>query len=428
MGVRMDKVEPNVVKFEIEVAAEEFEEGLEKAFKKNAGRFNVPGFRKGKAPRAVVERHYGEQILYKDAINFICPEAYEKAVKENNIKPVDVPEIDIVQIGKGKAFIFTATVTVKPEVELGEYKGIEVTKKKAEVTDEDVEQEIENIREKNSRLVTVEGRAVQNGDTVIIDFEGFIDGKPFEGGKGTKWNLVIGSEQFVAGFEEQLVGAAAGEERDVQVMFPEDYYGKDLAGKSAVFKVKVHEIKKKELPVIDDEFAKDVSEFETLEELKQSLKEKLLEREERKIKSEIEDSIVEKVTKNSSVTIPAVMIEKQIDSILQDFDMRLRLQGITLEKYLEMSNINHQDFRKQFEERAREEVKTQLVLEKIADDEGISASDAEYEEELEKQARNYRYSVEDFKKHLTNEDIEYIKSRIAIGKTIDFLVEQAKMV
>lgn len=311
---------------------------------------------------------------------------------------------------------------------MGEYKGIEVTKKKAEVTDEDVEQEIENIREKNSRLVTVEGRAVQNGDTVIIDFEGFIDGKPFEGGKGTKWNLVIGSEQFVAGFEEQLVGAAAGEERDVQVMFPEDYYGKDLAGKSAVFKVKVHEIKKKELPVIDDEFAKDVSEFETLEELKQSLKEKLLEREERKIKSEIEDSIVEKVTKNSSVTIPAVMIEKQIDSILQDFDMRLRLQGITLEKYLEMSNINHQDFRKQFEERAREEVKTQLVLEKIADDEGISASDAEYEEELEKQARNYRYSVEDFKKHLTNEDIEYIKSRIAIGKTIDFLVEQAKMV
>lgn len=428
MGVRMDKVEPNVVKFEIEVAAEEFEEGLEKAFKKNAGRFNVPGFRKGKAPRAVVERHYGEQILYKDAINFICPEAYEKAVKENNIKPVDVPEIDIVQIGKGKAFIFTATVTVKPEVELGEYKGIEVTKKKAEVTDEDVEQEIENIREKNSRLVTVEGRAVQNGDTVIIDFEGFIDGKPFEGGKGTKWNLVIGSEQFVAGFEEQLVGAAAGEERDVQVMFPEDYYGKDLAGKSAVFKVKVHEIKKKELPVIDDEFAKDVSEFETLEELKQSLKEKLLEREERKIKSEIEDSIVEKVTKNSSVTIPAVMIEKQIDSILQDFDMRLRLQGITLEKYLEMSNINHQDFRKQFEERAREEVKTQLVLEKIADDEGISASDAEYEEELEKQAKNYRYSVEDFKKHLTDEDIEYIKSRIAIGKTIDFLVEQAKMV
>lgn len=427
MSVKMEKVEPNVVKFEIEVTAQEFEEGLQKAFKKNAGRFNVPGFRKGKAPRAVVERHYGDQILYEDAINAICPEAYGKAVKESDIKPIDVPEIDIVQIGKGKSLIFTATVTVKPEVGLGEYKGIEVTKKKAKVTDEDVEKEIENIREKNSRLVTVEGRPVQNGDTVIIDFEGFVDGKPFEGGKGSNWNLVIGSEQFVAGFEEQLVGAAAGEEREVKVTFPESYYSKDLAGKSAVFKVRVNEIKKKELPVVDDEFAKDVSEFETLKELKQDLKEKLLEREERKIKNEIEDNIIEKVSKNSTVEIPRVMVEKQIDSILQDFDMRLRLQGITLSKYLEMSNIQPPVFRSQFEERAREEVKTQLVLEKIAESENISASDAEYEEELEKQAKNYRYSVEDFKKHLTDEDIEYIKSRIVIGKTIDFLVAQAKI-
>ena len=428
MEVKIENIEKNVVKLEIEVEAEVFENGMEKSFKKNAGKFNVPGFRKGKAPRPIVERYYGEQVLYEDAINIACAEEYDNAVHENNIEPVSKPDIDIIQIGSGKNLIFSATVTVKPEVELGEYKAIEVDKKEANVTDEDIADELEKMREKNSRLVVVEGRPIENGDTAVIDFEGFIDEKPFEGGKGEDWNLVIGSNQFIPGFEEQLIGAQKEEEREVKVDFPEDYYSKELAGKPATFKVKIKEVKVKELPALDDEFAKDTSEFDTLEELKKDLRDKLFEREERRVKSEIENEVIKKVSDNATVDIPQVMIENRIDTILQDFDLRLRYQGLSLGRYLEMTDIQPSEFRKQFEERACEEVRSQLVLEKIVKAEGISVTDEEYEKELQKQAEIYRHSVEEFKKHLGDEDIEYIKGNIAVGKAIDFIAEHAKLV
>ena len=271
MQVKVENAGKNVVQLEIEVDAETFDQGLQKSFVKNAKRFNIPGFRRGKAPRHLVERYYGEHVLYEDAINEVCPEAYEKAIEENDINPVDRPEIDIKQIGKGQPLIFTATVTVKPDVELGQYKGVEVEKTTAVVTDEDVEKEIERVRERNSRLITVEDRPAASGDTVTIDFEGFIDGVAFEGGKGTDYNLVLGSGTFIPGFEEQLTGASKGEEKEVNVTFPEDYHSKDLAGKDVVFRVTVKEIRVKELPELDDEFAKDVSEFETLEEYRSDI-------------------------------------------------------------------------------------------------------------------------------------------------------------
>lgn len=428
MEVKVENVEKNVVKLVIEVESDVFDEGMERSFKKNAHRFNVPGFRKGKAPRPIVERHYGEQVLYEDAINIVCGEAYDKAIKDNNVDPVSRPEIDIEQIGSGQSFIFSATVTVKPEVVLGDYKGVKVEKKESNVTDEDVDKEIEKMREKNSRLVVVENRAVQDGDTVVIDFEGFIDGVAFEGGKGEDWNLVIGSNQFIPGFEEQLIGAEKDEDREINVDFPEDYHNKEFAGKKSMFKVKIKEIKVKELPELDDEFAKDSSEFETLDELKKDLREKLSEREERRIKGEIENDVINKVAENATIEIPEVMVQNRVDNILQDFDMRLRYQGLSLAKYLEMSDIDVSEFRKQFDDRALEEVRSQLVLEKIVQVEDISATDEEYEEELKKQADIYKHTVEEFKKHLSEEDIEYIKKNIAIGKAIDLIVEHAELV
>ena len=427
MSVKIENVEKNVVQLEIEVDAAKFDEGMQKSFLKNAKKFNIPGFRKGKAPRAVVERYYGEQALYEDAINFVCPEAYDKAVEENDIHPVDKPEIDIKQIGSKQNLIFTAKVTTKPEVELGEYKGVEVKKAEAFVTDDDVENELKKVQEKNARLISVEDRGIQNDDIAVIDFEGFIDGVAFEGGKGSNYNLTIGSGQFIAGFEEQLIGAKKDDEVEVNVTFPEDYGNTDLAGKPALFKVKVNEIKVKELPDLDDEFAKDISEFDTLEAYKEDMRKKLVESAEHKAKHETEEGVVDRVVENASVDIPRVMVEKHIDGMAYDFDMRLRYQGMDLQRYLDIMGMDTDTFREQFSKRAEKEVKTQLVLEKVSKLEGIDATDEEVSEEIKRLAENYKQNEEDFKKHLREDDIEYIMSGIVVKKTVDFLVENAKL-
>ncbi|MGI6778814.1 MAG: trigger factor [Acetivibrionales bacterium] len=428
MNVKVQDVEKNVVQLEIEVDAAKFEEGMKKSFSKNAKKFNVPGFRKGKAPRSIVERYYGEQVLYEDAINFVCPEAYDKAVEEHDIHPVDRPEIDILQIGEGKNLVFTAKVTVKPEVELGEYMGIEVDKIEAAVTDEDVEKELKSIQEKNARLITIDDRPVQEGDIVNIDFEGFIDDKAFEGGKAENYDLVIGSGQFIQGFEEQLKGVDTGAEVDVNVTFPEDYGQKELAGKPALFKVKVNSIKVKELPELDDELAKDVSEFDTLQEYKDDLKKKLSEKAEQQAKNQTEDSIIDKVVENSKIDLPQVMIDKQVDRMIYDFDLRLRYQGLDLQRYLEMMGMEMDAFRGQFAARAEKEVRTQLVLEKISKTEKVEVSDEELDEEIKKMAENYKQEAENFKKNLREDDIEYIRNNLIVRKTVDMLVENAKLV
>jgi trigger factor len=428
MNVKVENIEKNVVQLEIEVDAAKFEEGLQKSFLKNAGKFNIPGFRKGKAPRKMVERSYGEQILYEDAINIVCPEAYDEAIENNNLNPVDRPEIDIKQIGEGKNLIFTAKVTTKPEVELGEYKGVEVKKIEVSVSEEDIEKEIQKSVEKNARLVTVEDRGVKTGDTAVIDFEGFVDGVAFEGGKGTKHELVIGSGQFIPGFEEQLIDAKTGDEVDVNVTFPEEYGSAELAGKPALFKVKVNEIKVKELPIVDDEFAKDISEFDTLEQYKADLKDKLTHAAEHKATHQTEDSIIDKVVENAILEVPTVMVEKKVDNLVYDFDMRLRYQGLDLKKYMEIMGMDVTTFRGQFAKRAEEEVKSQLVLEKISKEEKFEVSEEEVAEETKKMAENYKQTEEEFKKHLKDEDIEYIKNNLIMKKTIDFLVSNAKIV
>lgn len=428
MQVKVENAGKNVVQLEIEVEAEKFEQGMQKAFARNAKKFNIPGFRRGKAPRHLVERYYGEQVLYEDAINEVCPDAYEQAVEENDIHPVDRPEIDIKQIGKGQSLIFTAKVTVRPDVELGEYKGIEVEKSTAVVTDEDVDKEIEKVRERNSRLITVEDRPAASGDTVTIDFEGFIDGTAFEGGKGTDYDLALGSGTFIPGFEDQLVGVSKGEEKEVNVTFPEDYHNKDLAGKPAVFKVTVKEIKLRELPDLDDEFAKDVSEFDTLEEYKADLRKKLLDKAEHMAHHENEDKVVAKVVENATVDIPPVMIERQIDNMVYDFRMSLMYQGLDLEKCLEIMGMDMNSFRDQFRKRAEQEVKTQLVLDKISKVEAIVPTDEETDAEIKRLAENYRQSEEEFRQHLKPDDIEYIRSTLVTRKTVDFLLENAKLI
>jgi len=425
MGVKIEQIDKNVVKLEIEVDKEKFEEGMNKSFAKNAKRFKVAGFRPGKAPRKMVERIYGEEVLYDDALNFILPEAYDKAIEENDIHPVDQPEFDIVQIGSGQNLIFTATVTVKPEVELGEYKNIKVKKIEAKVEDEDVERELNRIARQNSRLVAITDRPVKEGDVAYIDFEGFVNGEPFEGGKGSNYALEIGSGTFVPGFEEQLVGAEIGQEVEVKVTFPEDYHSKELAGKEAVFKCKINEIKEREMPVLDDEFAKDVSEFDTLDEYKQSLREKLLKAAEENARSQMENELLTKVTENAKVDIPEVMIEKQINYHVEEFERRLAYQGLTMDNYLEMTSSSLDEVRAQFRDLSAKEIKTQLVIEKISKVEGITASDDEFDERVKKYADSYKRTPEEFKKLLRQEDIEYIKDQIVYDKTIEFLVQNA---
>lgn len=369
----------------------------------------------------LIEKYYGENVFYEEAINIICPEAYEAAVKEHGIIPVDTPELDIEQIGKDKNLIFTAKVTVKPEVKLGQYKGLDVKKETVNITDDDVRNELEKIQDRNSRLITVEDRPVQDKDIVNIDFEGFIDGKPFEGGSGKGYTLAIGSNTFIPGFEEQLIGASLNQEVEVNVTFPEDYHNEDLKGKSAVFKVRINEIKYKELPELDDEFAQDVSEFDTLEEYKTDLRKKLEERAQEAAERRYEDELVKKAVENAEVDIPEVMVERQINNILQRLNMALAYQGMDLKNYMEIMGIDEKKLRDDYRERAYQEVKTQLVLEKIAQTEKVEATEEEIDEEIAKTAEKYNQSAEEFKKHLQNDDIEYIKDTIITRKTIELM-------
>ncbi len=426
MKVKVENVEKNVVQLEIEVDAAKFEEGMQQSYLKNVKKFNVPGFRQGKAPRNIIERYYGEQALYDDAINIVCSEAYDNAIEENNINPVDRPEIDIVQIGNKQNLIFTAKVTVKPEVELGAYMGVEVKKTEPKVTDEEFEAEFNKVIEKNARLVSVSDRPIQSGDTAVIDFEGFIDSVPFEGGKGEDYSLVIGSGTFIPGFEDQLIGKNIADDVDVKVTFPEEYGKEELNGKEAIFKVLVKEIKVKELPTIDDEFAKDISEFDTLEEYKNDLRNKLEESAKNKAERDNEESVIQAVVGNATVDVPNVMVEKHIDAMARDFDMRLRYQGLDLQRYLEIMGTDFQGFREQFRERAANEVKIQLVLEKISKVENVAATDADVEEEIVKTAEAYKQPAEELKKTLRPEDLEYVKNDIAFKKTLKLLVDNAK--
>ena len=425
MNSKLEKIENNIATLEISVSPEKLEEGIMKSYLKNVKKFNIPGFRKGKAPRKIIERHYGEAVFYEDAINIICPDAYDEAVKQHNLDPVDRPDIDIVDIESGKGLVFKATVTVKPEVVLGQYKGIEADKKEYNVTDEDVNGEIEKMREKNARLVEVTDRPVKNGDITIIDFKGFVDGNQFEGGTSENHNLEIGSGQFIPGFEEQLVGAEIGKEIEVNVQFPEDYRSEELAGKPAVFKVTVKEIKEKQMADLDDEFAKDVSEFDTLDELKADIRAKREEESKRLEKQQYEDEVIKKVVENATVDIPQVMVDAQVNIMLRDFDYQLRYQGLNLETYLKYMNMDINQLKESYKSVAHDRVKSQLVLEKIAEAEGVAATDEDMNAEIEKTAKHYKQDLEKFKKTLKEDEIEYIKDGIIVQKTIDFLVENS---
>ncbi|HWR62625.1 MAG TPA: trigger factor [Clostridia bacterium] len=425
MNSKLEKIENNVAALEISVSAEKLEEGIMKSYLKNVKKFNIPGFRKGKAPRKIIERHYGEGVFYEDAINIVCPVEYDNAVKEHNLEPVDRPDIDIVEIESGKGLVFKATVTVKPEVVLGQYKGIEAEKKEYNVTDEDVDNEIEKMREKNARLVEVIDRPVKKGDITIIDFKGFVDGVQFEGGTSENHRLEIGSEQFIPGFEDQLIGAEIGKEVDVNVQFPEGYRSEELSGKPALFKVTVKEIKEKQLLSLDDEFAKDVSEFDTLEELKADIRKKREEESKRLEKQQYEDDVINKIVENATVDIPQVMIDAQVNIMLRDFDYQLRYQGLNLEAYLKYMNMDIEKLKESYLEVAKGRVKSQLVLEKIAGIEAVAATEEDLNEELEKTSKQYNKDLEELKKTLKDDEIEYIKDGIIIQKTIDFLVESS---
>jgi len=383
MNTKIEKLEANVVKLEITVEKEEFDKCVQKAYKKNVKSFNIPGFRKGKAPFNIIVRHYGAEVFYEDAMNFCYNDTYGKAIDENSLSPVDYPEIDIVQVGKDQDFIYTAKVTLKPEVELGAYKGIEVKKNVYPVTEEDVENEVKSMQQKNARVEVKENGALESGDTAIIDFKGFINGEAFEGGEGKDFPLEIGSGSFIGDFEDQLIGLNKGDEKDVVVSFPENYGKEDLNGKEALFKVTVKEIKVKELPAIDDEFAKEVSEFDTIAELKEDIKTKKEKENEDKANREYEDGAVNIVTDNAKFEVPGVMVEKEIDFMLKNFESRLKNQGIDMKAYYEYTNSSEEKVREMMKDSAERKVRTDLVLEKIAETEKVEAS----EEELSAKAK-----------------------------------------
>ena len=426
MSIKIENTEnKNELKLEMTIEAAKFDEAIKKVYAKSAKYFNVPGFRKGKAPMNIVERYYGDEIFYEDAFNEIVPEAFAKELKENNIVAVSRPDIDVTQIGKGKDLIFTAVVQTKPEVKLGKYKGIELKKVEYTVSDEDINHELGHMQEKNARLVSVEDRPVEDGDVTIIDFEGFVDGVAFEGGKANNHELTIGSKTFIPGFEDQIIGMKIDEEKDINVKFPEEYFSEELKGKDATFKVKLHEIKKKEMPKLDDEFAKDSSEFDTLDELKESIKSKLEEENKQKAKYEIEDAAVKAVSDNVEVDIPSGMIESEIDNMTKEVEQRLSYQGMKLQNYLQMIGKTEAEFRKDYEEEAKVSVKNRLVLEAIIKEEDIQADSESIEEKLKSMADMYGRKIEDLKQN--KELVNYIEASIKNEKAVDFIVENAKI-
>ena len=425
MKTELVKKEGNKVTLKITVDNNKFEETVNKAYNKNKGKYNIPGFRKGKAPKIVIETQYGKGVFYNDAIDMLFPEVYPKAIEELNIDPIDRPELDIEEISKDNGLVMVINVEVRPEFELGAYKGIEISKVENTVSEEDVDARLNEMVNRNARLVSVEGKALENGDTAVIDFEGFESGVAFEGGKGENYNLVIGSNTFIPGFEEQLVGKKAGEDVEVNVTFPETYHAKNLASKPVVFKVKVNDVKVKEVPALDDEFAKDTTEFETLAELRADVKAKLEEQAKNQADAEMRNELVEKVSQNTEVEVPKSMVEHQIDNMLMELDYQLQYQGLDLEQLLEMSGREIDELREERRADAEKLVKSSLVLEAIAEKENVKADDADVDAELEKMASMYNVEVEKIKSSLRETDIDDIKGQIKIRKTIDLLVENA---
>lgn len=421
---KVEKKEKNVASFEFSVSGEEFRAAIEKAYKKNVGKINVQGFRKGKAPRHIIERYYGSEVFFEDAVNIVLPDAYDKAIEEQNIEAVAQPEIDIKDISKENGVVFTAKVTVKPEFKLGEYKGVEVSKVTHRTTEKEINGEIEKIRTRNARMVTVEDREAKLDDTVNINFEGFVDGVAFEGGKGENFDLKLGSGQFIPGFEDQLVGKNIGEEVEVNVKFPKEYHAEELKGKKAMFKVTINSIKAQELPELDDEFAKDVSEFDTFEEFKADLTKKLKESNKEKAKRELEEKILETICNNTEIDIPEAMFETAVDGQIRDFAMQLRYQGIDLEQYAKYTGVTVDAMRAQVRPEAEKRVKTSLVLEKIAKTENIEVTEKELEAEIEKMAEQSKMKAEDVKKYVNMDDL---KENKLMEKTVEFVVKNASV-
>ena len=427
MNCKVEKTEnANEVKLEITVEAKKFDETMKKIYFKTAKYFNIPGFRKGKAPMNIVERYYGTEIFYEDTFNEIAQETLEQAVEENKLDVVSRPDIEVTQIGKGQDLIYTAIFQTKPEAKLGKYKGIEIKKIEYNVEDKDIEHELEHMQEHNSRLISIDDRPVEDGDITVIDFEGFVDGKTFEGGRAENYELTIGSKTFIPGFEDQIIGMKIDEEKDVNVTFPEEYFSKDLAGKEATFKVKLHEIKKKELPKLDDEFAKDVSEFDTLKELKEDIKKKQQKQNDDKAKYETEDAVIKAVCENMKVEIPSGMVETEVDNMIKDIEQRLSYQGLKLEQYLQMMGKTTEEMRKEYEPQAIESIKSRLALEAVIKAEKIEATDEEVDEKMKEMAKNY--GKENDEEFMKNENVRnYIKEGLTSQKAMEFLVKNAKM-
>ena len=425
MSLQVEKLEGNMAKLTIEVSAEDFEAAIEKAYQKNKNKINIPGFRKGKAPRKMIEQMYGKEIFFEDAANYAIPSAYAKAVDECTEEIVSQPQIDIEQAEAGKPFIFTAEVALKPEVTLGTYKGVEVEKTDASVTDEEVDAAIERERENSARTVSVEDRAVQDGDMTTLDFEGFVDGVAFEGGKGENYPLTIGSNTFIPGFEEQLIGAEINKETKVNVTFPEDYQAQELAGKPAVFKCTIKEIKEKQLPDLDDEFASEVSEFETLAEYKESVKKDLEKKKSEEAKLEKEDKVVDAIIADAKMDIPEAMLETQQRQMAEDFAQRIQMQGISIDQYFQITGLTRAAFLEQLKPQAQKRIQSRLVLEAVAKAENIGASDEEYNEEIKKMADAYQMNIEEINDMIGVFEKKSIREDICIRKAADFVVENA---
>lgn len=425
MSVKVEALEKSMAKLTIEASAEEFEAAVKKAYQKNKNKINVQGFRKGKAPRKVIEKMYGTGVFYEDAANIVIPEAYAQAAEESGLEIVSRPEISVEQIEAGKPFVFSATVAVKPEVKLGQYKGVEVEKASAEASEEDINAELQKVQEQNSRMIDVDDRAVEQGDTVTLDFEGFVDGEAFEGGKGEDYELVIGSGSFIPGFEDQLVGAELNVEKEVNVTFPEEYHAKELAGKPAVFKCTVKAVKVKELPVLDDEFASDVSDYDTLEEYKESLKKDILKKKEEAAKTAKENEAVDKAVENAEMELPEAMVQTQAENMVEDFAQRIQGQGLTMEQYMQYTGLTPDRMAEQMKPQAVKRIQTRLVLEEIVKAENIQVSDEEVEAELQKMAEMYKMELDKLKEYMGEEEKESMKKDLAVQKAVDLLVENA---
>ena len=428
MSLQVEKLEKNMAKLTVEVPAEQFEAALKTSYNKNKNKFNIPGFRKGKAPQAMIEKMYGVGVFYEDAVDEAINASYPDAAKESGLEIVSRPSISIEEIEEGKAFVYTAVVAVKPEVTLGEYKGVEVQKTKSEVTEEDIETEIKRAREKNSRLITVEDRGVEDGDQVTIDFDGSVDGKRFEGGKAEDYPLTIGSHTFIDNFEEQLIGKKTGEECEVNVTFPAEYHVEELKNKPAVFKVKVKEIQRKELPEANDDFASEVSDFDTMEEYKKDLTEKLQAEKIEAAKTADEDKVVAKVIENATMEIPDQMVEEQVNGMVNDYARRLESQGISFKQYVEITGMTAEKIGEQMKPQAIKRIQTRLVLEAVVKAENIQADDAAVEEQFDKMAEDFKMDKEQIKGMFGEEQMAQLKEDLAVQKAIDFLVAEAKFV